>query len=66
MGDVLNLRRGRKDAERRAKEEKAAANRVSHGLPKAVRARAQAQTTLDGRKLDGHRRNADGPSPHEP
>jgi hypothetical protein len=55
MGDIVNLRRVRKQAKRQLDERGAAANRLLHGRPKAQRLR---ETTLDDkaqRNLDGHR-----------
>jgi hypothetical protein len=55
MGDIVNLRRVRKQAKRQLDERRAAANRLLHGRRKAERLR---ETTLDDhaqRKLDGHR-----------
>ena len=65
MGEVVNLRRARKGAERRAKEAKAAANRASHGMPKADRAHAEAQVALERRRLDGHHRTNGDAKPRE-
>ena len=57
MGEIVNLRRVRKARERRVGEELAQENRVRHGLSKAERklaetAKAQADKTLDGHRLD--------------
>ena len=54
--DVINLRRARKAAARKAGEAKAEANRALHGLPKRERERAAALTHLDQKQLDGRRR----------
>ena len=56
MGEIVNLRRARKAVARRAAEEAAAQARVTHGTPKAVRQRAEAQRTVEDRRLDAHRR----------
>lgn len=61
MGEVVNLRRARKAAGRRAKDEAAVAARANHGTPKAVRELADARRDIDARRLDGHRRES-GPS----
>jgi Domain of unknown function (DUF4169) len=55
MGDIVNLRRARKRAERQASEQLAAANRVLHGRSKAERNRESARDAKDRRDLDGHR-----------
>ena len=55
MGDVVNLRRARKRAERVLGERKAAVSRLLHGRSKAER---ELQTKRDAkvrRDLDGHR-----------
>lgn len=55
MGEVVNLRRARKAAGRRAKEEAAADARIKHGTPRAVRELAEARRDIETRRLDGHR-----------
>ncbi len=55
MGEVVNLRRARKAAGRRAKEEAAAESRARHGTPKAARTLADARRDIETRRLDGHR-----------
>jgi hypothetical protein len=55
MGDVVNLRRARKDAVRRAAEREAAAQRHRHGRSKAARTLNAAQDAKARRDLDGHR-----------
>jgi hypothetical protein len=55
MGDVVNLRRFRKAAERRTREADAAENRAKFGRPKAERKAEESRAALDARKLDGHR-----------
>lgn len=55
MGEVVNLRRARKAAGRRAKEEAAADARVKHGTPKAIRELTEARRDIETRRLDGHR-----------
>jgi Domain of unknown function (DUF4169) len=55
MGDVVNLRRARKQAEREAALRKAAANRLRHGRSKAAREVETAQAVKQRRTLDGHR-----------
>jgi capsule polysaccharide export protein KpsE/RkpR len=58
MGDVVNLRRARKDRSRREKEAKAQENRVAFGRRKDERSLSAAQNTLESARLDAHRREA--------
>ena len=55
MGDVVNLRRARKNAERRAADEFAAANRLLHGRSKAERKLDTARKEKARRDLERHR-----------
>ena len=55
MGEIVNLRRARKQAARRLAEETAAANRLRHGRSKAERELEAARDAKAGRELDGHR-----------
>jgi hypothetical protein len=55
MGDIVNLRKARKQAERQRNEKHAAANRLLHGRSKAERERDAAQRTKALRDLDRHR-----------
>ncbi len=55
MGDVVNLRRARKNAKRQAAERVAAANRLLHGRSKAERDLEAARDAKVGRDLDRHR-----------
>jgi hypothetical protein len=57
MGDVVNLRRARKECDRRDKEKAAQANRVEYGRSKAERKLTDAQKRLDDGKFDAHRRD---------
>jgi hypothetical protein len=55
MGDIVNLRRARKQAKRQLDEERAVANRLRHGRGKVDKVR---QAALDDKArvdLDGHR-----------
>jgi hypothetical protein len=56
MGEIVNLRRARKDKARSAKDAEAAANRAKFGTPKAERARRAAEAELSTRQLDGLKR----------
>jgi hypothetical protein len=55
MGEIVNLRRARKRAERHAAEQKAAANRALHGRSKAQRKLDTARKIKSRHDLDGHR-----------
>jgi len=55
MGDVIKLRGARKQAQRRLKEERAAANRLLYGRNKAERNLDKARDTKAHRDLDQHR-----------
>lgn len=59
--EIVNLRRARKAKLRSEKEQRAAENRVRHGLTKAERKAADAEasritSTLEGHLLDGAQR----------
>jgi Domain of unknown function (DUF4169) len=55
MGDVVNIRRARKQAKRELSEQNAAANRLAHGRSKAERALEQAKTDQARLHLDQRR-----------
>jgi hypothetical protein len=55
MGDLVNLRKARKQAERKRGELNAAANRLAHGRNKAERALEQAKNDKARRELDQRR-----------
>ena len=55
MGDVVNIRRVRKQVKRKLNEQNAAANRLAHGRSKADRALEQAKTDKAQRDLDQRR-----------
>jgi Domain of unknown function (DUF4169) len=55
MGDIINLRRARKKAERQAAERNAASNRLLHGRSKAERKLETLRGAEARRELDGHR-----------
>jgi Domain of unknown function (DUF4169) len=55
MGDVINIRRARKQVKRKLNEQNAAANRLAHGLSKADRALEQAKNDKAQRDLDQRR-----------
>ncbi|MBS1183910.1 MAG: hypothetical protein H6Q99_3790 [Proteobacteria bacterium] len=54
MGDLVNLRRARKDRDRRHREDEAAENRAKFGRSKVEKLTAKAQDALETRRLDGH------------
>ena len=55
MGEIVNLRKVRKQAKKREDAERAAANRIVHGRSKAERALQEARTARIQRHLEGHR-----------
>jgi hypothetical protein len=55
MGDITNLRKARRKAERRAAEEAAAANRLLHGRSKAERKLHAAREEKARLDLEHHR-----------
>jgi hypothetical protein len=56
MGELVNLRRARKNRARREREAEAQANRTAHAIPKRDRALADAQRRIEAQRLDAHRR----------
>jgi len=60
-GDVVNLRRARKNRDRKAHEAQAAQNRIDHGRSKSGRDATAAQRRLDESRFDAHRREPGGP-----
>jgi hypothetical protein len=59
MGEIVNLRIARKRAKRRDGETAAAARRLAHGTPKALRQEIDARRDKAARDIDGHRRTRD-------
>ncbi|MGH6770220.1 MAG: DUF4169 family protein [Xanthobacteraceae bacterium] len=55
MGEIVNLRKARKSAERTRDRASAAANRLKHGRSKAERSRDGARAAKARRNLDQHR-----------
>ena len=55
MGEIVNLRRARKDAKRRENAVRAVENRLAHGRSKAERKLEEAQAEKARRELDAHR-----------
>jgi hypothetical protein len=54
MGEVINLRRARKDRDKRVREEKAGANRLAFGRAKTERQLTEAEAKLERARLDSH------------
>jgi hypothetical protein len=55
MGEIVNLRKVRKQAKKRDDAERAAANRIVHGRSKAERTLQEARTAKIHRHLEEHR-----------
>lgn len=55
MPEVVNLRRARKTAQRAQREKDAAAQRVAHGTPKALRQEIEARRDKAKRDIEAHR-----------
>lgn len=55
MGDIVNLRRARKEAKRRDDDARAAANRLSFGRTKAEKSLEEARAEKARRILDAHK-----------
>jgi hypothetical protein len=63
MSKPVNLRQFRKQKARADKAERAQANRVAHGQPKAATQLAQLSTEKSVRELDGKKREVDSTPP---
>jgi len=57
MGDVVNLKRARKNKARQQAETEAAAKRLQHGQSKAGKKLSKAEQEAAARMLDGHKRD---------
>jgi hypothetical protein len=55
MAEIINFKRAKKAKARATADEKAAANRVTHGTPKTVRDLAKARREKDAGKVDAHK-----------
>jgi Domain of unknown function (DUF4169) len=55
MGEIVNLRKARKQATKREDAGRAAKNRIAHGRSKAERTLETKRTTLLNRHLDRHK-----------
>ena len=65
MGEVVNLRRARKERDRRVKDDAAQAKRAAFGRSKSERELTAAQAQLESARLEAHRREreeADDPA----
>jgi hypothetical protein len=58
MGEVINLRRARKDRDKRLREEKADANRIAFGRLKIERELSEAEARLERARLDAPREDS--------
>tara|TARA_R110002110_G_scaffold64680_15_gene178838 strand:- start:5542 stop:5736 length:195 start_codon:yes stop_codon:yes gene_type:complete len=54
-GNVINLRKARKQKQRRDHEAGAKANRIKHGLPQVLRRAAKQQDETERRLHESHR-----------
>ena len=59
MGELVNLRRARKEKARNAKAVEAAENRIRHGTPKHVHDVTKARSEKAGAELESHRLKSD-------
>jgi hypothetical protein len=66
MGDVVNLRTARKQKARGAREDEAARNRATFGMPKAERQLAEKRASMERDRLDAHRREGAETPPRSP
>jgi hypothetical protein len=55
MGEIVSLRKVRKEIKKRDDAERAVANRIVHGRTKAERTLEQARAAKTNRRLDGHK-----------
>lgn len=56
MAEIINLRQARKAKARAGKEADAATNRAKFGRTKAEKEVEAAKKSLEGKRLDGHKR----------
>ena len=56
MAEIVNLRQARKAKARASKEAEAATNRAKFGRPKAEKQVEAAKKSIEGKRLDGHKR----------
>ena len=55
LGEIVNLRRARKQRRRGQNDATAAANRLAHGVGKAAKRETRAERERAERALEGHR-----------
>jgi hypothetical protein len=55
MGDIVNLRRARKDQARRLRDAEAKVNRAAFGRPKTEKKRTEAEAQRENARLEAHR-----------
>jgi hypothetical protein len=60
MGTVINLTRYRKEKQQAERERRANEKRMRFGIPRSERAKNLAEQRLEGRRLDGARREERG------
>lgn len=60
LGEIVNLRRARKQRRRDQDDATAEANRLAHGVGKAAKREARAERERAERTLEGHRRESGG------
>jgi hypothetical protein len=58
MGEIVNLRRARKQKARLADAKEKAARRAEFGISRAEREAAELAKTLESKRLEAHRREA--------
>ena len=63
LGEIVNLRRARKQRRRDQDDATAAANRLAHGVGKAAKREAHAERQRAERALEGHHREPNGEEP---
>jgi hypothetical protein len=56
LGDIVNLRRARKQLQRQKTEKAAHENRALHSVPARERKKAKADTTLLNKRIEAARR----------
>ena len=57
MGDIVNLKRVKKQKARVARDSEAEANRAKFGQTKAAKQKPKAEAEIAARNLDGHKRS---------
>lgn len=65
MGEIVNLRRARKDRGKREREAAAGANRLTFGRSKAERELSEASAKLERARHEAHRLEDGAPSTDE-